>query len=152
MKVRPLAADDYDAWLKLYRCYAEHYRVELTEGGLATTWGWLHDPAHPVEGIVAGDGGALVGLAHFRAMPSPLRGREVGFLDDLVVLPEARGGGAAGALIAELDAIAAARGWPAIRWITRDNNYRARALYDKVSTKTDWTMYELTPGSGGGRG
>ena len=147
MEIRPLQEGDYDEWLALYGCYADHYRVELTEEGVATTWRWLNEPGHPVEGIVADGGGALAGLAHFRAMPSPLRGREIGFLDDLVVLPESRGKGVAEALLAELGAIASRRGWATVRWITRDGNYRARALYDKVAAKTDWTLYEMEPGA-----
>lgn len=146
MKIRPLKQDDLDGWRVLYGCYADHYRVELTDSGVAATWGWLNDPASPVEGIVAEADGGIVGLAHFRAMPSPLRGREIGFLDDLVVLPEHRGGGAAEALLGELASIASERGWDTVRWITRDDNYRARALYDRVASKTDWALYEMAPG------
>ena len=146
IKIRPLHKNDYDVWLTLYQCYAEHYRMELTDTGIATTWGWLNDPAHPLEGVIAELNGDSVGLAHFRAMPSPLRGREIGFLDDLVVLPEYRGSGAANALLTELDSIASARGWSTVRWITREDNHRARALYDKVAVKTDWALYEMTPG------
>lgn len=145
MNIRPLHENDHHAWLALYQCYADHYRVELTEAGIATTWSWLTDPAHPVEGMLAELNENPVGLAHFRAMPSPLRGQEIGFLDDLVVLPEFRGSGAADALLAELDSIASARGWATVRWITREDNHRARSLYDKVASKTDWALYEMTP-------
>jgi len=30
-----------------------------------------------------------------------------------------------------------------VRWITRDDNVRAKSLYDKVSEKTNWDVYEL---------
>ena len=33
----------------------------------------------------------IVGLAHYRRMPSPLRGQDIGFLDDLFVDPKYRG-------------------------------------------------------------
>jgi ribosomal protein S18 acetylase RimI-like enzyme len=85
----------------------------------------------------------LVGLAHFRAMPSPLRGAEIGFLDDLFVDPACRGGGAGDQLLRHLDNIAAARGWPVMRWITQDNNYRARGLYDQLALRTGWITYEM---------
>lgn len=145
MKARSLAKDDFEGWLVLYHCYAEHYKVELTKQIIETTWGWLNDPAYPVEGIVADGEAGLVGLAHFRPMPSPLRGAEIGFLDDLVVLPGSRGSGAAEVLMAELEAIAAKREWKTIRWITRDDNYRARGFYDRIAEKTSWTVYEMTP-------
>ena len=78
---------------------------------------------------------------------SPLRGAEVGFLDDLFVDPEQRGSGAAEALLRSVDDIAAERGWPVVRWITRDNNYRARGLYDRLSHRSDWITYEMTAAS-----
>ncbi|MYJ72283.1 MAG: GNAT family N-acetyltransferase, partial [Rhodospirillaceae bacterium] len=110
-----------------------------------TVWGWIHDPGHVVEALVAERGGALVGLAHYRAMPSPLRGIEIGFLDDLFVDPAARGAKVGEALLARLNEISAERGWNKIRWITGDDNYRARTLYDRVAVKTAWNLYEMTP-------
>jgi hypothetical protein len=50
-------------------------------------------------------------------------------------------------LLGALRSIAEEQKWTKIRWITRDDNYRARALYDKVATKTNWTMYEMDPDS-----
>ncbi|WP_238377070.1 hypothetical protein [Neptunomonas antarctica] len=34
-------------------------------------------------------------------------------------------------------------GWPLVRWITAENNYRARSVYDKLATKTHWQTYQL---------
>ena len=66
-----------------------------------------------------------------------------GFLDDLFVDPPARGSGAAHALIEAVEAVARARGWLTVRWITADDNYRARGLYDKLATRTMWVTYDL---------
>ncbi len=52
-----------------------------------------------VEKTCSDGGGGLVGLAHYRAMPSPLRRVNVGFLDDLFVAPASRGGNIGGALL-----------------------------------------------------
>ena len=30
-----------------------------------------------------------------------------------------------------------------MRWITRDDNLRVKSLYDRVSEKTNWDVYEL---------
>jgi len=145
--IRPLEPSDREGWERLYRGYAAFYRVETDLGRLDRLFGWLLDPAHVCRGIVAlSDDGLLVGLAHFRAMPSPLRGSEIGFLDDLFVDPQARGGGVAEVLLGQVDRIAVEEGWPVVRWITRDNNYRARALYDRLSLRSDWITYEMTPG------
>ena len=51
---------------------------------------------------------------------------------------------AAAALVRAVQAEAKAHGWGVVRWITRDHNYRARGLYDKLAEKTDWALYEMT--------
>ena len=148
--VRPVEEPDRKAWERLYRGYADFYRVDTDDTKLRTLFGWLLDPAHVCEGLMAEtDAGKIVGIAHYRSMPSPLRGAEVGFLDDLFVDPTQRGGAAAEALLRGVDEIAATRGWAVVRWITRDNNYRARGLYDRLSTRSDWITYEMTAASTG---
>ena len=83
--IRELKEADFEQWLELYQVYAEHYRVALTETGIQTSWEWLMDSSHPLQGLVAVQEVALVGMAHFQAMPSPSRGQNIGFLGDLVI-------------------------------------------------------------------
>ena len=113
--VRPPVAGDRAGWEALFRAYATFYEVPMTAGTLETVWGWIHDPAHLVDALVAERGGTLVGLAHYRAMPSPLRGATLGFLDDLFVEPAARGTKVGEELLAHLAGIAAERGWRCVR-------------------------------------
>lgn len=144
--IRPPADSDRGDWERLYRGYAEFYEVPMNDAILGSVWEWIFDPARPFYCIMASDDdGRGVGLMHYRAMPSPLRGAEVGFLDDLYVEPEARGSGVVSELFRELSARAREHGWPVVRWITRDNNYRARSVYDRVAVRTDWITYELNP-------
>ena len=144
-EIRSLAPGDRLDWERLYRGYADFYRVETSAEKLATLFDWLMDAAHPCNGLVAvAEDGAIAGLAHYRAMPSPLRGAEVGFLDDLFVDLDRRGSGVGEALLRHLDEISASRGWGVVRWITRDNNYRARGLYDRLSHRSDWITYDMT--------
>jgi len=145
-KIRVLINNDFDEWLEIYRFYAEHYEVQLTENVVSTTWGWLMDKTHPLKGLVAEVDGRLIGLAHYRAMPRPLWGKNIGFLDDIIVAPAFRGSEAAKLLLNELKSIGYREKWGTVRWITRDNNYRARALYDKVALKTDLNIYEMNCG------
>jgi len=143
--VSRLQQQDRAAWEQLYYGYAEFYRVEMNQRILDTVWGWIHDDANPFFGLIAKDasGGAL-GLMHCRQMPSPLRGALVGFLDDLFVLPEARGQGVVEALYEALNELGQEQGWPFIRWITAEDNYRGRAVYDRLSAKTHWVTYQKT--------
>lgn len=132
------------AWQRLYRGYAEYYHVPMTDDILAQVWQWIHDDQQPFFCRLALDNdGTPIGLAHFRAMPSPLRGTMVGFLDDLFVDPAHRGSGAVDALFSTIAEEGRRQDWPLIRWITRDNNYRGRAVYDRVATHTNWQTYQL---------
>ena len=113
-------------WEKLYAGYAAFYRVEQTPEMRATVWNWIHDETHELQGLVAlDDGGRAIGLAHFRPFARPLAATTGGFLDDLFVAPDARGTGAAQALIDAIVETGRGRGWTVIRWITADDNYRA---------------------------
>jgi len=144
--IRPVQLGDRAGWDVLYRGYSDFYRVDQTAEMRDGVWGWLHDPAASTEGLVAEAGdGRLIGLAHFRPFARPLSATTGGFLDDLFVAPEARGSGAAEALLAELKAIAGQRGWSVVRWITAEDNARARSLYDRVAAKTQWVTYDLKP-------
>ncbi|MEO1089096.1 MAG: GNAT family N-acetyltransferase [Pseudomonadota bacterium] len=143
VEIVPLADHHQARWRVLYQGYADFYRRPSDDHHKATVWGWLMDPAHEVEGYVALVDGEPQGLAHVRRMPSPLRGQDVGFLDDLFVDPEARGHKVGEHLLAFLAGLAKARGWPVIRWLTADDNYRARTLYDRVASKTMWNLYEM---------
>ena len=120
LTVGPLASSDWESWRRLYLGYADFYSVQTDEEKLSTLFGWLLDVDHVCDGILAVMAtGEIVGLAHFRGMPSPLRGAEIGFLDDLFVDPAARGSGAADALLKQVDRIAGDRGWDVVRWITK---------------------------------
>ena len=144
--VRPVCGSDREDWRRLYDAYARFYKVTTGDAVAGAVWSWLHDPDHPLNGLVAADGGGgLVGLCHYRPMPSPLRGRDIGFIDDLFVDPSRRGGGIGAALIDRVVAVAREEGWPKVRWITAEDNARARALYDRVAGLTAWRTYEISP-------
>ena len=146
LTIRPTEEKDRDGWDRLYQGYATFYKVEQTEEMRDRVFGWLMDEAHDCTGLVAeAPDGKLVGLTHFRPFPSPLRALTNCFLDDLFVDPAARGSGIADALIQAVADIARERGWATVRWITADDNYRARGVYDKLSTRTMWVTYDLKP-------
>ena len=130
-------------WRRLYEGYLTFYKRPCVDGPIENLWSWVQNPAHEVEGILALRDGKPVGLAHFRRMPSPSRGADIGFLDDLFVDPACRGSGAAEALILHVKSVARERGWEIVRWLTADDNYRARALYDRLSKKAGWNVYEM---------
>lgn len=144
LTVRPVKDHDRADWERLYQGYADFYRVEQTPEMRARVWLWLHDPLSEVEGLVCEDAlGNVIGLTHFRRFTRPLAASTGCFLDDLFVSPDARGSGAAQALIGAVRDIAEKRGWSLVRWITAEDNYRGRGAYDKLATRTTWVTYDI---------
>ena len=141
--IREIQLKDKERWEKLYKGYADFYKVEMNDKILQTVWSWLHDKSHDVEGLVYEVEDKIIGLAHYRRMPSPLRGQYIGFLDDLFVDPKYRGQKIGEKLINQMKEISISRGWNLVRWITRNDNTKAKSLYDRVSEKTTWDVYEL---------
>jgi ribosomal protein S18 acetylase RimI-like enzyme len=86
---------------------------------------------------------AYAGLARYRPYFRPLAAAVAGHLDDLFVAPAARGTGAVDELLEALRTIARQRGWAKIRWITADDNHRARSKYDQVAQRTMWVTYDM---------
>jgi GNAT superfamily N-acetyltransferase len=144
--VRDARPGDFAAWRELYRGYAGFYEVGQTDDMAERVWGWILDPAHEVQALVAeDDDGRLAGLAHYRQFARPLAAGSGCYLDDLFVAPAARGARVADALLAELRARARANGWSVIRWITAADNTTAQRVYDRVAERTMWVTYDMTP-------
>jgi hypothetical protein len=131
-------------WDVLYAAYADYYKVAQTPEMRERTWGWIME-GRIVCLLALDETGKPVGLAHLRDFLRPLSSTVGGFLDDLFVDPGMRGGGTVNALFAAAKGLGHERGWSVIRWITRDDNYRARSVYDRVATRTNWVTYDLTP-------
>jgi GNAT superfamily N-acetyltransferase len=143
-RILPAAPRHRADWERLYAGYAAFYGVEQTPRMRDTVWGWIHDPAHEVEALIAEDAaGRAIGLAHLRPFARPLRAAYGGYLDDLFVAPERRGEGVADALLAACAELGRARGWSVIRWITAEDNARARAVYDRCASLTAWRTYDI---------
>jgi len=146
---RPVERSDWEPWCRLFTGYCTFYGRPTSEEHLHRVWSWIHDD-RCVEAIVAvpaDEVAAPVGLAHLRSWVRPLRGEIAGYLDDIFVDPRARGSGVVEALLMAVDETAVAQGWSIVRWTTADDNYRARAAYDRVATRTGWITYEMKPGA-----
>ena len=144
MKIVRPTIEHRDPWDRLFADYAEFYRVHQTPEMRDRVWRWIHDPSHEVECFLAtSEQGRVIGFAHFRPAPQPLSATVAGFLEDLFVEQQGRGSGTAEALIEAVVDQGKARGWSAVQWMTKDDNYRARAMYDRVAVRTGWVAYEV---------
>ena len=141
--IRVIQLNDKEEWEILYKGYADFYKVKINDEILKTVWSWLHNKDHEVKGIVYEFENKIIGLAHYRKVPQPLGGKYIGFLDDIYVDPKHRGKKIGEKLIHEINAISKKNEWGLVRWITRDDNKRAKSLYDRIAKKTNWDLYEL---------
>ena len=143
IKVRHIIEKDFKEWRPLFEGYADFYKVKINDDIIDNVWSWLHDSKHVLKALVVEKNQQVVAFAHYRKMPSALRGKDIGFLDDLYVHTECRGQKLSELLIYELQKISRENKWNLVRWITRDDNERAKNVYDKIANKTNWDVYEL---------
>ena len=142
--VSKLKESDRIQWEELYYEYADFYNMPMNQEILNTIWSWIFDENNQFFALIAkNDNSQALGFAHCREMPSPLRGKIVGFLDDLYIKAEFRGTGCVQSIYKELKNLAKLRNWPFIRWVTAEENYQARSSYDKIAHKTQWLTYEM---------
>ncbi|MCM0638857.1 GNAT family N-acetyltransferase [Cellulomonas wangsupingiae] len=145
--VRRVTADDAVPWARLFAGYRSFYELPDDDRAVATTWGWLVGEQHGMTGLVAvAADGTLLGLANVRTFARPSTATTGLYLDDLFVDPDARRSRAGSALLRAAADVAAQRGAVVVRWITAQDNARARALYDRHATATPWVTYDMAPG------
>ena len=141
--IREIQLKDKKHWEQLYKGYADFYKVEMNNEILQTVWNWLKDKNHELKGIGYEIDGKIVGIAHYRKLLSPLKGKYIGYLDDIFVDPKYRGRKIGRKLLNKIKEISKASGWNLVRWQTDEDNFTAKKLYDKVATKTKKNVYEL---------
>ncbi|MBL4918046.1 GNAT family N-acetyltransferase [Szabonella alba] len=140
--IRPLRPGDRVEWAALWSGYLAFYETTLPETVFEATFARLTDPARAHQNaFVAERDGRLIGLVHYIYHAHNWRAEDVCYLQDLFVTPEARGTGAARALIEAVYAAADANGTPAVYWMTQEFNATARRLYDRVAKVTPFVKY-----------
>ena len=142
-RVRPLAARDKPAWLGLFRGYIRFYEATVPEEVIETLWQRLMRGGEGVHiALVAvDDADTPTGLAHILLHRSTWSNGLYCYLEDLFVDPAQRGRGIGRALIEAVYAHADARGCSRTYWMTQETNATARALYDRMATKSQFVQY-----------
>jgi len=139
--VRAATADDFDAWLPLWRGYQTFYKTDIPHATTLVTWQRLLDPAEPMHVALAETGGRVAGLVHYIEHRSCWTAGNYMYLQDLFVDPAVRGAGLGRRLIEHVYREAAARGCSRVWWLTHESNTDAMQLYDRIAVKSGFVQY-----------
>ncbi|TKC92176.1 GNAT family N-acetyltransferase [Trinickia terrae] len=142
--IRQIETRDEARWRELWDAYTRFYEREPGEAITRHAWARIFDPASPVFAIVAEDeGGKVIGIANYLVHESTSLLTPVCYLQDLYVDPQARAAGVGKQLIDWLVEEMRRRNWSRLYWNTKENNYRARALYDKYTPHSGFVRYVI---------
>ena len=145
MTIARATAADLPELLPLMRAYCDFYEVAPSEDALrALAEALIADPEREGVQLVAREDGRAVGFATiFWSWATTIAGR-IGVMNDLFVAPEARGSGAAEALIRACLDECRQHGAAELTWQTAQDNARAQRVYDRVgATRSEWLDYSL---------
>ena len=144
VNIRKIEARDEARWRELWEGYCRFYERELSEPKTRHTWARIMDASSPVHAIVAEDKtDGVVGMANYIIHDSTWALTPVCYLQDLSVDPARRATGVGEQLIDWLVANMAAQDFSRLYWHTRENNYRARGLYDKYTAHSGFLRYVI---------
>lgn len=147
MTITRVTHDDLGELLPLVRAYCDFYEVSPTDDALLDlSRALIGDPGGEGLQLVArGDGGDVVGFATVYWSWNTLIGARIGVMNDLYVIPAARGTGAAEALIRSCLDECRERGAAELTWQTAKDNERAQRVYDRVgAARAEWVDYSLS--------
>jgi GNAT superfamily N-acetyltransferase len=148
MQIETVSAQTFEQVLPLIAGYQRFYKAEPDAARNRAHFGRLlddHDAG--IQFVALDDSGQALGFA---TLYFPLGSVSPGvacLMNDLFVVPEARGQGIGRALILHCLSYAKARGFAKIHWQTALDNHTAQRLYDSLpTTRSGWYTYRLEVG------
>ena len=141
--IRSAIPGDEAAWRKLWRGYCDFYQAAVSDEVTNRTWKRILDPDSAVLCMVAEVDGQVYGFANCVVHENTWETQPVCYLEDLFVLPSARGHGIGRALIDWLRNAMRAEGWARVYWVTQADNTAARALYEQFTPADGFVRYVL---------
>jgi GNAT superfamily N-acetyltransferase len=151
IRIDLVGEEDLGELLPLMRAYCEFYEVDPSDDALlAMSRALIADPEREGVQVIARDpAGEAVGFATVFWSWGTLSAARTGVMNDLYVAPEARGQGAAEALIEACAERCRRHGARSLGWQTAKDNHRAQAVYERVGAeRSEWIDYSLEVGAG----
>jgi GNAT superfamily N-acetyltransferase len=146
MTIAAVTEADLQELLPLVRGYCDFYHSNPSdEALLAMSRALIADPEREGVQLLARDvDGRAVGFATIFWTWSTNSAARIGTMNDLFVAAEARGSGAADALIEACVGRCRERGAVRLEWQTALDNHRAQAVYERVGgNREQWLDYSL---------
>jgi GNAT superfamily N-acetyltransferase len=139
-------AADVPELLPLMRAYCDFYEVAPSDEALrALSEALIADPEREGVQLLAREDGRAVGFATIFWSWATTSAARIGVMNDLYVAPEARGSGAAEALIRACLEECRLHGAAELTWQTAKDNARAQRVYDRVgAARSEWLDYSLS--------
>ena len=141
MEIRPVTADDHDAWLPLWQGYQRFYATEIPEATSALAWQRFLATDEPMHAALAWQDGRAVGMVHWIFHRSCWTSGDYCYLQDLFVDEQLRGGGIGRRLIEHVYAQARLAGASRVHWLTHESNSTAMQLYDRIAERPGLVQY-----------
>jgi len=141
--VRAITSADCGLWEPLWLGYLEFYEKTVPEKVTEFTWKRLSE-TREIEGFLALDPeGDALGLVQFLYHSSTWNMGGNCYLQDLFVIPAARGRRVGRRLIAAVSQAAREKGAAQVYWQTEEFNGTARRLYERVAKRSPFVRYQI---------
>lgn len=147
MDIRPARPEDCDTLLGLIRALAEYERLDrLATGTAQELRAELFGAVPVIEAVLAWQDPRAVGFALYFHNFSTFLMRRGLYLEDLYVLPEARGCGIGKALMRHCARLAVERGCGRFEWTVLDWNRPSIEFYESIGAELlpDWRVCRMT--------
>lgn len=142
MTIRFVEANDFEAWLTLWKGYQESYQSSIDDQVTRSTFSRFLSEQEPVYCLVIEDESQkIIGFVHYIFHRSTWSEGNYCYLQDLFVDPAQRASGIGRKLIEEVYKIAEEKKCSRVYWLTQETNYQARMLYDRIADNSGFIQY-----------
>lgn len=145
IRIERVGVVDLPLLMPLMRAYCEFYEVAPRDDRLvALSRALIDDPGEGCQLLAWDHDRSPLGFATVYWTWQTLDAARVGVMNDLFVVPEARGGGVGRTLIEHCRGLCRKRGAQKLVWETAPDNETAQRLYDSLGAQSSsWLAYEI---------